>query len=169
MMKSPYYLSILVFVCLLSISCTKNIYEYYGVDPATEDSNGKDKTDGHNSETEQINKVQTVSSFIANDFGSATVWVEGFIVGSCTNNIKNAVWEYPFSSENAILMADEPGETDTDKVIAIQLRTKELKENFGLETNPDNYNKRIRFLGLKRKYLGIWGIKSPIQDYEWVE
>ena len=66
-------------------------------------------------------------------------------------------------------MADEPGETDTDKVIAIQLRTKELKENIGLETNPDNYNKRIRFLGLKRKYLGIWGIKSPIQDYEWVE
>ena len=95
--------------------------------------------------------------------------MEGFIVGSCTNNIKNDVWEYPFSSDNAILMADELGETDTDKVIAIQLRTKELKENFGLETNPDNYNKRIRFLGLKRKYLGIWGIKSPIQDYEWVE
>ena len=58
-----------------------------------------------------------------------------------------------FSSDNAILLADEPGETDTDKVIAIQLRTKELKENIGLETNPDNYNKRIRFLGLKRKYL----------------
>jgi len=113
--------------------------------------------------------VQTVASFIATDLGDASVWVEGYIVGSCTKSIKNAVWEPPFSSDNAILLADEQGETDANKVISIQLKTKEYKESIGLATNSNNYNKRIRFLGVKRKYLGIWGMKDLIQAYEWVK
>ncbi|GAB6975214.1 DUF6359 domain-containing protein [Prevotella falsenii] len=166
------YLSFLLIACFLFTSCTKNVYEYYGVTPETENEKKDDETDKNDDsefEYDHDNKVQTVASFIATDFGDASVWVEGYIVGSCTKSIKNAVWEYPFSSDNAILLADEQGETDADKVISIQLKTKEHKETIGLATNPDNYNKRIRFLGVKKKYLGIWGMKNLIQAYVWVK
>ena len=166
------YLSFLLIVCFLFTSCTKNVYEYYGVNPETENAqegDGSNKKDGYEFEYDHNSKVQTVASFITADFGDASVWVEGYIVGSCTKSIKNAVWEPPFSSDNAILLADEQGETDADKVISIQLKTKEYKENIGLATNSNNYNKRIRFLGVKRKYLGIWGMKDLIQAYEWVK
>lgn len=166
------YLSFLLIVCFLFASCTKNVYEYYGENPETEneqEGDGSNKKDGYEFEYDHNSKVQTVASFITADFGDASVWVEGYIVGSCTKSIKNAVWEPPFSSDNAILLADEQGETDSDKVISIQLKTKEYKENIGLATNSNNYNKRIKFLGVKRKYLGIWGMKDLIHAYEWVK
>jgi len=151
------------------MSCTKNVYEYYGVGSETEHETDNGKTDEKKDKKETTEEIQTIEAFIKNDFGETPIWVEGYIVGSCTKSIKNAVWEYPFSSDNAILLADEPGETDTEKVIAIQLKAKELKLNVGLVTNPDNYNTCIRFLGIKQKYLGIWGMKDNIQAYEWVK
>ena len=54
------------------------------------------------------------------------------------------------------------------RLFAIKLKTKELKQDLGLATNPDNYNMRIRILGIKEKYLGIYGMKDNIQAYEWV-
>ena len=140
-----FYIFFYFIVCSSIMSCTKNVYEYYGVGSETEHETDNGKTDEKKDKKETTEEIQTIEAFI-----------------------KNAVWEYPFSSDNAILLADEPGETDTEKVIAIQLKTKELKLNVGLVTNPDNYNTCIRFLGIKQKYLGIWGMKDNIQAYEWV-
>ncbi|EGQ17393.1 MAG: DUF6359 domain-containing protein [Prevotella nigrescens] len=164
-----FYIFFYFIVCSSIMSCTKNVYEYYGVGSETEHETDNGKTDEKKDKKETTEEIQTIEAFIKNDFGETPIWVEGYIVGSCTKSIKNAVWEYPFSSDNAILLADEPGETDTEKVIAIQLKTKELKLNVGLVTNPDNYNTCIRFLGIKQKYLGIWGMKDNIQAYEWVK
>ena len=49
------------------------------------------------------------------------------------------------------LLADEPGETDTEKVIAIKLKTKELKQDLGLATNPNNYKYAHSDIRNKRK------------------
>ena len=72
--------------------------------------------------------------------------MSGYIVGACSKHIKNAEWEYPFTYDNAILLADDRGETSPEQVIAIQLASKLLKEELGLKSNPDNYGKKIFFL-----------------------
>ena len=167
-MMRLFYLFFCILMCSSIISCTKNVYEYYGVGSETEHETDNGKTDEKKNKEETTEEIRTVADFLKNDFGETPVWVEGYIVGSCTKSIKNAVWEYPFPTDNAILLADEPGETDTEKVIAIKLKTKELKQDLGLATNPDNYNMRIRILGIKEKYLGIYGMKDNIQAYEWV-
>lgn len=97
------------------------------------------------------------------------VWVGGYIVGACARSISRAEWEPPFSYDAAILLADTPGETDPEKVIAIQLHNKELKEIFSLRRVPENYGRIACFYGMRRTYLGIWGMKEDIIDYGWFD
>ena len=142
-------------------SCTKIIYEDF--DPDNEQHENTEQTNNgedENQDEKNENVVVSVAEFFQNDYSQKSVWVKGYIVGCCYQNIKNAVWTPPFPYDTSILLADEPGETDSKKVIAIQLKTKEDKETLGLHSNPQLYNKEIKFFGKKQKYLGIWGIKE---------
>ena len=61
------YLSFLLIVCFLFTSCTKNVYEYYGVNPEAEneqEGDGSNKKDGYEFEYDQNSKVQTVASLL---------------------------------------------------------------------------------------------------------
>ncbi|GAA2992036.1 DUF6359 domain-containing protein [Prevotella corporis] len=118
---------------------------------------------------ENPDKFFSVADFMSHDFGDKSVWVVGYIVGDCTKNIKNAEWEKPFTYDTAILLADESGETDSEKVIAIQLRAGELRELFSLHLNPDNYGRKVCFYGTKQKYLGVPGMKNDIGGYGWAD
>ena len=97
-----FYLFFCIMMCSSIISCTKNVYEYYGVGSETEHETDNGKTDEKKNKEETTEEIRTVADFLKNDFGETSVWVEGYIVGSCTKSIKNAVWEYPFPTDNAI-------------------------------------------------------------------
>lgn len=153
----------LLLVCLCW-GCTKTEIEDFDKKdkPSVSENEGEYEFD----EDDIPNEILTVDEFIWGDFGDSYVCVEGFIVGDCKAHKKNAEWEPPFSYNTAILLADEVGETNIDKVISIQLMNKDMKEIFALCDHPENYGKRARFYGKKQTYLGIPGMKKDIWGYE---
>ena len=114
-----------IFPLFVLVSCSKVELEEVdggGKQPTeTTDDDGDYDVEGD----ENSDKFFSVADFMSHDFGDKSVWVVGYIVGDCTKNIKNAEWEKPFTYDTAILLADESGETDSEKVIAIQLRAGE--------------------------------------------
>ena len=113
--------------------------------------------------------VYSVEEFIEGNFGDKAVWVQGYIVGACKRSIKQAEWEAPFTFDSAILLADDPEESNPEKVISIQMVNKQMKAEIGLAANPQNYGKHIAFFGIKQKYLGIPGMKKHILASEWLD
>lgn len=104
--------------------------------------------------------VISVTDFI-NKSLSGGVWVEGYIVGSCTRNISNADFTAPFSGASALLLADDPEETNTANVIAIELKSgSNIRKTANLEDHPENKGKRLKVFGYRENYLGIIGIKN---------
>lgn len=102
----------------------------------------------------------TVAEFIAGDYDGG-VFVRGYIVGACSTNIKYADFEAPFEWSSAILLADEKGERDTEKMISIELKSGKNRDKFNLKDHPENFGKQAQFFGYYVKYLGIPGIKGP--------
>lgn len=103
----------------------------------------------------------TCNQFINAEF-SCGVHVVGYIVGACTKNISNADFKAPFSAPQAILIADDKGERNTDKLVSIELKSgSKNRSTFNLKDNPDNLGRRIIVFGYKANYLKIYGIKSP--------
>ncbi|WP_274289504.1 DUF6359 domain-containing protein [Prevotella corporis] len=68
----------------------------------------------------------------------------GYIVGDCTKNIKKS-GKKPFTYDTAILLADESGETDSEKSNSHTIKGRELRELFSLHLNPDNYGRKVCF------------------------
>lgn len=83
-----FYIFFYFIVCSSIMSCTKNVYEYYGVGSETEHETDNGKTDEKKDKKETTEEIQTIEAFIKNDFGETPIWVEGYIVGSCTKSIK---------------------------------------------------------------------------------
>ena len=157
-----YKLFSLLFTAVLLFSCGKTIL------PSDDDN--EDETEKHSpSHSPNEAKIYTVSEFIKGDFGNNEVWVHGYIVGACKRSIKQAEWEAPFTYDSAILLADDPEESNPEKVISIQMVNKQMKEAIGLAANPQNYGKHIAFFGIKQKYLGIPGMKKHILASEWLD
>ena len=104
----------------------------------------------------------TVAEFISGDY-DGDVFVKGYIVGACQEKIDNAEFEPPFKGTTAILLADNKGERDTEKMISISLgsASSKLRKTFNLKDNPSNLGKQARFYGSQTTYLGIIGIKNP--------
>lgn len=155
-----YKLFSLLFTAVLLFSCGKTILP-------SDDDNEDEKHSPTQSPNEA--KIYTVSEFIKGDFGNNGVWVHGYIVGACKRSIKQAEWEAPFTYDSAILLADDPEETEPENVISIQMVNKQMKEEISLAANPQNYGKHIAFFGIKQKYLGIPGMKKHILASEWLD
>lgn len=155
------------FILLLAVtflfSCSKTILP--------PDDEREEETENHSSSesSNDDSQIYTVSEFLKGDFGNNGVWVQGYIVGACKRSIKQAEWEPPFTYDSAILLADDPEESDPEKVISIQMVNKQMKEEIGLVANPQNYGKHIAFFGIKQKYLGIPGMKKHILASEWLD
>lgn len=105
--------------------------------------------------------VVDVATFRSNDIGRQ-VWVKGYIVGAATgaNNKIRYQFEPAFTYPTAILMADDPAETDFNNVIAIQLHQQKYRAILNLKDNPGNKGRRIAIFGIQKTYLGIPGIKD---------
>lgn len=102
----------------------------------------------------------TVSEFIAAE-ELPGVFVTGYIVGACSNNISYADFTPPFDQPTAILLADNKNESDPLKVIAIQLKSgTAFRKAVNLVDNPKVFQRRLRVFGYRDTYLGITGIKN---------
>ena len=100
----------------------------------------------------------SISDFLTKDY-LYQIWVQGYIVGSCSGNIKNATLE-----------AHNPNEKDIKKMIAIELRSRsQARKELNLVDNPNNFGRKIKIFGYQEDYLNIPGIKSWGNSYEWVK
>jgi uncharacterized protein len=101
--------------------------------------------------------VLTVSEAIANNSGTATV--EGYIVGIV--KAKNSIQHVgPFTQDTNIAIADSPDETDTSKILPVQLPSGSIREGLNLKTNPNNLGKKIQITGSLEAYFSMPGHKS---------
>lgn len=132
------------------------------------DDNGNE-TGGNEGEGSTEGMI-SVADFINNDY-EYQVWVVGYIVGCCTQDIKNADFgPAPFRWSAAILLADTQGETDTSKMISIQLKSgSKVRQIYNLQDHPENFGRRVAFYGYQSTYLKIPGIKNHIGSHKWMD
>lgn len=124
------------------------------VDPNVTD--GNDNNDGSIKTGDDV----TVTQFI-NAANLPGVYVTGYIVAACAQNKKNAEFTSPFTYSSAVLLADDPNETDVEKTIAIQLKSgSKIRNAVNLDDHPENHKKRLRVFGYRTDYLGLKGIKD---------
>ncbi|WP_077361982.1 DUF6359 domain-containing protein [Fictibacillus arsenicus] len=101
--------------------------------------------------------VISVSEAIANNNGTATV--EGYIVGivKAKNSIQH---QGPFSTDTNIAIADTPNETDTAKILPVQLPSGNVRTELNLKANPENLGMKIQITGSLELYFSMPGHKS---------
>lgn len=105
-------------------------------------------------------KAQTVYDF-CNKTVTQQRWVVGYIVGDCTKSISNANFTAPFTQHQALLLADDPDERDTSKMMSVALSGDSRKAKFSLKAHPENQGKRLfAVYGYATTYLGIPGMSA---------
>lgn len=91
-----------------------------------------------------------------NDGSIATV--EGYIVGYAKS--RQHVIREGFPDDYNFAMADQPGETNPNKMVLVQV-TKDFRSEFGLKANPYILDEAVKVTGSLEKYHGGIGVKSP--------
>ncbi|WP_243297295.1 DUF6359 domain-containing protein [Bacillus litorisediminis] len=99
----------------------------------------------------------TVAEAIANNTGTAAV--EGYIVGHTTGT-NSYDREAPFGNDYNLAIADSPTETDSSKILPVQLSS-QFRAEFGLQTNPDIIGRKIQVTGSLEDYFSVPGLKNP--------
>lgn len=141
--------------------------DYTPVDPDDDSDKPTDETDivdGNDPDKDDseigTGDVISVTDFINKSLNGG-VWVEGYIVASCHDNIKHADFTAPFSGASALLLADDPEETNSSNLIAIELKSgSNIRKVANLVDHPENKGKRLKVFGYRSTYLGIYGIKG---------
>ncbi|MGD7788222.1 endonuclease [Propionibacteriaceae bacterium Y1700] len=98
----------------------------------------------------------TVAQAIAGQDGSAQS-VSGHIVGQPVSAGKVITSDHP--NDYAISLADKAGETDTDKMVHVQLPSA-LRADWGLKSNGDKLGAKVTVTGTLTSYFSHPGIKS---------
>lgn len=99
----------------------------------------------------------TVTQAIASQNGASQT-VRGFIVGEpvATTSVNRS----GFSGDLAIALADTAAQTDTTKMVYVQL-TSQWRSSWGLKTNPSLLGKLVDVTGPLTAYFSHAGLKSP--------
>lgn len=99
----------------------------------------------------------TVSQAIATQNGS-TQTVRGYVVGEpvATTTVNRS----GFTGDYAIALADSASQTDTSKMLYVQLTT-QWRNAWGLRTNPGNMGRLVDVTGPLSAYFSHAGLKSP--------
>ncbi|WP_100405562.1 5'-nucleotidase C-terminal domain-containing protein [Bacillus solitudinis] len=105
--------------------------------------------------------VISVNDAIANNTGTATV--EGYIVGTMTNDL-----EPPFLANTNLIIADSPDETDSLKLLPVQLPNNSIRTELNLVDNPSNYQAKVQLTGSLEAYFSKPGLKS-LSSYTIIE
>jgi hypothetical protein len=97
--------------------------------------------------------------------GKTEVWVMGFIVGSFNRSISGFIPGTEGAIESNIALADTPGETDTGKMIPVQLPSSgAIRNELSIPKNPDLINKIAIIKGNLENYFSVTGLKE-LKDY----
>jgi len=99
----------------------------------------------------------TVAQAIANNSGAATV--QGFIVGTASSGT-NYDHEAPFTSATNVGLADNPNETDTTKILPVQLPSGSTRAGLNLVDNPTNFKAEVTITGTLGAYFTVPGLRS---------
>lgn len=105
------------------------------------------------------NPYSVVEAILKQDKSVATV--EGYIIGQPTAD--KTVKTTGFNADTAIAIAESSTETDTAKMLYIQLPTTpaDIRANFGLKTNPNKVGVKIKATGsLEQYFTPHSGLKS---------
>lgn len=108
-------------------------------------------------------KPYTVTQALALGNPGTSAWVTGYIVGWVEGQSiqSGAHFEVPASSASNILIAAEPGVTDYNQCLAVQLvYGTEARDKLNLMNNPGNLGKKISVEGTLEKYFGVAGSKG---------
>lgn len=172
-MKYPFYISLLLCCCIWSVACTGPV-----IIEEEENSNteaGKEDTtptwepvpivhEGTYASPYSISEAQTLGR-------GENVWIEGYIVGSVSNNSlkKGCNFTADATTSSNILLADTfltGGEYDYLFCMPVQLLNGSIeREDLNLYVNPDNYHRKLRIEGDITLYINNKpGIKE-ITDY----
>ena len=120
---------------------------------------GTTPTPGENDGTEA--KPYTVAEAIALNNPGTTVFVKGYIVGAA-NSSMSKLQTSEFSVPSNIVIADTPNETETTKMIPVELPSKsDERTTWNLVDNPGNYQKQVIIEGKLIAYFNQPGLKSP--------
>lgn len=127
---------------------------YTGGDDADEGDNN-DSTHGR-SEDDALTVVEFLSASTSKGF-----FVNGYIIGTCKQNISNADFDPPFTYSSALLLADTPNERDFNKIMSLELKSgSNIREALDLTKHPELYQQKLQVFGYVTTYLGIKGMKG---------
>src|SRR5699024_646463 len=100
----------------------------------------------------------TVEDAIAKNNDGSEATVEGYIVGYVIS--PENVTRTDFREDYNVAIADEPGETDIDKMLYVQVSS-QYRADYGLATNPENLDKQIIVTDDLEQYHLHNGLKNP--------
>src|SRR5699024_4486701 len=100
----------------------------------------------------------TVEDAIAKNNDGSEATVEGYIVGYVIS--PENVTRTGFREDYNVAIADEPGETDIDKMRYVQVSSR-YRADFGLATNTEYLDKQILVTGDLEQYHLHNGLKNP--------
>ncbi len=102
----------------------------------------------------------TVESAIANNTGN-NVWVQGFMAGVVkSGDVNQAQLNAPFESQTNVYIAPTASETDTTKMLIVQLPGGDIRTQANLQDNPNLHGKEIKFRGNLKPYFQVPGLKG---------
>lgn len=140
--------------------CSKE-YVDVGTKDSGDDVRKDTTTDGQDSDS--IQDFITVKAALGKDYGEE-VCVRGYIVASCTKNIKNIDYTYPFEGSTAIILADDTIGADSivpaDIMPVCLTEWSQLRNALNLIDNPGLHNKRVTLNGTILKYMYCKGLRS---------
>ena len=134
-----------------------------GSDDATPNTNPIN-TEGHGTEANPY----TVLDVIALNNPGDSAWVKGYVVGDINNNYEVEL-AAPFSAKTNIYLADSKNETDTTKMIPVQLVSgSDVRNVLNLVDYPDNLGQNVAVYGSLEKYWGVCGVKR-VSGYTFID
>ena len=136
---------------------TPSTFEIQGVDvPGGDTPDTPEEGDG--TEAKPYNVAQAIAKS-----GSGNAWVKGIIIGTMNSN-NNYTLEVaaPFSVASNVYLADEAGETNTAKMLPVQLVSgTDIRKAVNLMDNPGNLGKTLTIQGSLEAYFQQPGLKAP--------
>lgn len=151
------------------VSCGK---EYVFENAGSGTNKTQKDTTGGDTDGDSIPDFISVRAALAKDYDEE-VCVGGYIVASCTKNIKNIDYTYPFGGSTAIIIADDT--IGADSIVPTEIMPvcltewSQLRSGLNLVDNPELHNKMVILNGTISKYLyrkGLKSITSAIVDDE---
>ncbi len=90
---------------------------------------------------------------------AGTITVTGVVVGHASGS-QTADFQAPFANDFNMLLADSSSETNTSKLLDVQITTA-YRSQFGLQSNPSLVGKTITVTGTAGTYNNFAGVKTP--------